>query len=336
MPFRKKVDLELLILFQRYVSNSIQTTAFLTYLVMDRIVQWALSIPPVTRYWSIAILISSIITTFRLVLSITLVFLVEKAFGSQPWRLITSFCYFGELLIELILNIWFIIRSSRYLEEGYSTRLSLFPSTSINRLSPDQRTLLQTITDRNKSIDYLYFVLLICGSIIAGVTYGQYKFDFRIPTLGFLLDDILLYIWCRSNPNLEVNMFGFLTIRAAYLPWCYTLLNWVLLNYFLNSFLAIISGDMNQITSVFSQPFVWRIVICYTLGHFWWFTREFLLTQFYCDQNDERRKLRSETPRRIEQQAKISPYQNISRQVLTFILLPPWYWVILRKLQQRG
>lgn len=302
---------------------------------MDRIFQWVSGIPPVTRYWSIAILSTSILTTLRIVLAVQFVFIVDKAFSSQPWRLITSFCYFDDLLIELIINIWFIIRSSRYLEEGFSTKIALFPPNTINTLNSDQRNFLKRIIDRNKSIDYLYFVLLICGSIVAAVTYGSNNFDFKIHRLGSLLDDILLYIWCRSNPNLDVNMFGFFTIQTAYLPWCYTMLNWVLLKDFLTDFLALMSGNLRLIASVFTKPFVWRVVICYSLGHFWWFSRDFLLCQFYYDFNDERRQIRSETPKRIEQESRISSYHNIPRRILTLILLPPWYWVILKKMRER-
>lgn len=109
---------------------------------MDRIFQWVSGIPPVTRYWSIAILSTSILTTLRIVLAVQFVFIVDKAFSSQPWRLITSFCYFDDLLIELIINIWFIIRSSRYLEEGFSTKIALFPPNTINTLNTDQRNFL--------------------------------------------------------------------------------------------------------------------------------------------------------------------------------------------------
>lgn len=302
---------------------------------MDRIFQWVLSIPPVTRYWSIAILLASILTTLRVVLPVQLVFIVDKTFSSQPWRLITSFCYFDDLLIELILNVWFIIRSSRYLEEGFTTKSALFPNRIINQLSTEQKRLLKVIIDRNRSIDYLHFVLLICGSIVGAVTYGSNKFDFKIHRLGSLLDDILLYIWCRSNPDLDVNMFGFFTIRTAYLPWCYTMLNWVLLSDFMNDFLILMSGDLKLIASIFTKPFVWRVVICYSLGHFWWFTREFLLGQFYYDVNEERRKIRSETPKRIDQESRTPVYHNTPRKIIELILLPPWYWVILKKLHER-
>ena len=37
--------------------------------------------------------------------------------------------------------------------------------------------------------------------------------------LGEALTTMIVYVWCRRNPNVRYNFFGLFTFQAPYLPW---------------------------------------------------------------------------------------------------------------------
>ncbi|KAK6457076.1 Der1-like family-domain-containing protein [Scheffersomyces xylosifermentans] len=291
---------------------------------MERVGDWVRGIPPVTRYWAVAIFATATAISLKLVSKTSLFFNAEKAFNNQSWRFFSSFFYFNELSVELLINIFFLVRSCRLLEESFFTRPALLPS-SAKKLNERQMDILQKYIDRNKSIDYFYFILQICVSIILLASYGHYRLGFKASTLlGVLLDDILLYIWCRSNPDLEVNMLGFFTIKTAYVPWFHTVLYGIMDGSLFKAIGDLLRGQF----SFFESTMMWRILMSYPLGHFWWFTREFLLSTLYHDPYDGRRKAREETLKLHK-----TNDLNIARDLLKALLLPPWYWVIIAKIK---
>ncbi|CUM65904.1 uncharacterized protein PRCAT00003554001 [Priceomyces carsonii] len=293
---------------------------------MDRILEIVNEIPPVTKYWVIGIFLTSVLTTSKLVLKNNLIFVPDKALGVQCWRLVTSFCYFEDLSLRFLLYLWLMMNSSRFIEESFKTSLHLFPF-SIDQLNPAQLEILNQVIDKNRSIDYFHYLILICSSIVITASFGYYLFDLKIMFLGPLLDDILFYIWCRKNSLMEINILGIFTITAANLPWCYAFLNLLMSDFFQRVLDAISNGKFTM-SVITKEQFFWRVIIYCTLGHFWWYTRDFLLPYVYWQKDKERRLLRAETFQiyRVKR-------ANVVRTVLAVMLLPPWYWIILQKIR---
>ncbi|KAK6460199.1 Der1-like family-domain-containing protein [Scheffersomyces coipomensis] len=289
---------------------------------MERVGAWIASIPPVTRYWSLLIVGLSIYSSFVPDKKMLLVFLPEKAFGTQPWRLLTGFCYFGDFSIQLVINMFLSLRSIRYVEQSYNSDSSLFPPFMMNGLSPNQRSKIILLKEMYQTLDFLYFMVQISFTILAIVTYGFYKFNLKIIYPGMILDDSILYIWSRTDPNMVVNLFGFLNLRIAYLPFIYVLLRSVLEKRFLQDLEKLLRFDM----TVFQSMFAWKHLIAYGVGHLWWFMRYFLLPKLYANSN----KLKSDERVKTLNQYRININKyKIMPDILRLILLPPWYWIIM-------
>ena len=80
------------------------------------------------------------------------------------------------------------------------------------------------------------------------------------------------------------------------------------------------------------MPFLWNEFVNYTVGHFWWFSRDFLLANVYFDKNEERRKIAwSETRQTQREYAGRGPLTT--SDLLRLFMLPPWYWSILNRVE---
>lgn len=297
------------------------------------LIQTFRDLPPVTRCWSFSVFIFSVISKGRLVYATSLTFVPEKAFYDQPWRLITSFCYLEDLLLELILELWFLTRISLQVEETFITKIGLFPLKSVRGLSERAHSKLLESIEKRKSVDYLYFFILLWFSIIVVTAYGAFQFGFKIRILGRQAVNVLLYYWCLENPNHNVNYFGF-NMKAAYAPWFFAFIFWSRAASFPSDMNALFSANIREIVSVFFHSYAWEILSCYGISHFWWFNRNYLLLNFYYDQNESRRRCREENPTRKLHFARVSLLENLYKCVLHYVLVPPWYWTTLKSLNQ--
>lgn len=101
-------------------------------------------------------------------------------------RLFTSFFYYGRGNFELVMNFIFLYKYSSLLEESYG-----------------------------RTSDYLYVTLIIfiCLAVSSTILY--------IPFLATPLSNTITYIWTRKNPQSIVQMFGFVSFSAFYLPFVY-------------------------------------------------------------------------------------------------------------------
>ncbi|XP_075071912.1 derlin-3 isoform X2 [Mixophyes fleayi] len=102
------------------------------------------------------------------------------------WRLITNFLFFGHLGFSFFFNMIFLYRYSKMLEE-----------TSF----------------RGRTADFVFMflfggLLITLFGLLAGLSF-----------LGEAFTLMLLYVWCRRNPFIQINLFGLLTFQAPFLPW---------------------------------------------------------------------------------------------------------------------
>ena len=222
----------------------------------------------------------------------------------------------------LFLKVYMVSVSLQSYEGGYSTKEAIFPK-SFGKLLAIKRQRLVEFADTNKTIDFLYFVFQIWLSIVIVNTIGYYKYNFRVVFPGDVMDEILLYIDCRSRPNIVINLMGLFDVRVVYLPVINIIFNYVLSGNVFADLVGILTGNFENSFKGFKKDVVWMYLMIYVLGHFWWYMREYLMQVVYYDLDRERSNLRGKTM----DQYGVNRV-NFIREALVVLVLPPWYWVV--------
>ena len=104
----------------------------------------------------------------------------------QTWRLVTSFCYFGNAGINFFLNMIFLLRYSKGLEEGYGPA---------------------------RMWDFAFCMAAGAALVLLVAPYTDFIF------FGASLTSHLVYLWSRRNPGVQIALFGLISFTAPYLPW---------------------------------------------------------------------------------------------------------------------
>ncbi|CAI5446165.1 unnamed protein product [Caenorhabditis angaria] len=143
--------------------------------------------PPVTKFYCGACVLTTIavhmgyVTPYQLYFSWDLV--VHKL---QLWRLLSSFCFYGQAGFSFLFNIIFTYRYCMMLEEG---------------------------SFRGRRADFVFmFMFGAILMVICGI-FAQMLF------LGQAFTIMLVYIWSRRNPDIQMNFLGMIAFNAPYLPW---------------------------------------------------------------------------------------------------------------------
>ncbi|XP_041978932.1 derlin-2 [Aricia agestis] len=144
-------------------------------------------IPPVTRVYTTACVITTLAVQLDLVSPFTLYFnpiLILSRF--QIWRAITTFLFFGNLGFNFFFNIIFTYRYCRMLEEG---------------------------SFRGRTADFV--VMFVFGGVLMILC----AFFVNLLFLGQAFTVMIVYIWSRRNVFVRMNFFGLMNFQAPYLPW---------------------------------------------------------------------------------------------------------------------
>ncbi|RLV89963.1 Derlin-2 [Spathaspora sp. JA1] len=277
-------------------------------------------LPPVTRGWNIAIVATATLITLNKVKSSNLLFVPDKAFSNQNWRLVSSFFTFGELSMNLFMEFWFVSNSCRRVEDSFT--ISILPKV-VDSFNPQQRKLLQELIERNKSIDFLYYLIQISMSIVIAATFGYYKLRVNLLELGNVLCHLLIYIDSKHSPEELMNLFGIFQFKNVYFPWICACLHWLVLT------VNLLDVNWKFSFEIVAKPLIWFYTVAYGLGHLWWVTKDFLLQKVHNDEEDARRILRSDTLK----QFKVFKL-DLVKEFLLMAFLPPWYWIIISKIQR--
>ena len=141
--------------------------------------------------FAISILVwSGLISTLDIYLNYTL---ITKQF--QIWRILTTFLYFGEFNLSLVLHMYIFFRDSKILEK------KIF---------------------HGSSADYLYFILFCMIFLLC--LYPFTKSIFLSSSLNFAM----MYYWGRKSKTTNVEFMGVFTFRAPYLSIFYLVLSFLL------------------------------------------------------------------------------------------------------------
>lgn len=144
------------------------------------------TIPPVSRAYFTTAFLTTAACAVDIVSPLTLYFNYDLVF-TQPWRLITSFLFFGTFSVDFLFHMYFLVQYSRLLEEGdFRGRTSKF-------------------------LWLLLFGVVWIATLASAV--GNVHF------LGNALTFMMTYVWGRRNPDVRMAFLGVLTFQAPYFPW---------------------------------------------------------------------------------------------------------------------
>ncbi|VEU19595.1 DEKNAAC100210 [Brettanomyces naardenensis] len=153
---------------------------------MERIpVDWLMEIPPVTRTYLIGVVGVSLLEYTGFLGRGDCYYSPDVVFKKgQYYRLLSSFLYFGTFSFDLLFTLYVVTRYSKALEQSYA-----------------------------KTRDYVWCLFVICTLILlySSIVGNLYM-------LGSYLNDTLLYIWSRRNPDVEMTILGLVNFRSVYLP----------------------------------------------------------------------------------------------------------------------
>ncbi|CAL8333898.1 derlin-2 isoform X1 [Gadus morhua] len=146
-----------------------------------------LQTPAVTRVYVTACVLTTAAVQLGLITPLQLAFNPQLVFREwQIWRLITNFLFFGSLSFGFLINIIFLFRYCRLLEEGCF---------------------------RRRTADFVF--LFLFGGVLMTVM-GVFTDQ---VFLGQSFPSMLVYVWSRRNPLLKIHFLGFLSFHARFLPW---------------------------------------------------------------------------------------------------------------------
>ncbi|AFN84162.1 endoplasmic reticulum membrane protein [Encephalitozoon romaleae SJ-2008] len=142
-----------------------------------------LKVPPITRYMILLISTVALLVYIDAVSPYSLYYSPLFLKKLEIWRVFTSFLYFGRPTLDMFMHVVFLYRYSRMLEEGCVSTSEYF---------------------------WLIFVISSALFVISNI-YG-------ISALGTSFSSTITYIWTKRNPRAIVQIFGFISFPAFYLP----------------------------------------------------------------------------------------------------------------------
>jgi len=160
--------------------------------------EWYNSLPPVTKTWGTACLITTVLATLQVVHPIMIYF--DSGFilsKFQIWRLVTCFLFLGKFGIKFAINLLLLAR--------YGVQL-------------------ESVTYRGRTADYLFMLLFGMVTMLAAKFLIPVSI-LRLPFLAASLCFMVLYVWSREFPTSNVNVMGLLTVQAFWLPWVYLVMD---------------------------------------------------------------------------------------------------------------
>lgn len=148
---------------------------------------WYKQLPIVTRtYVTLAFLTTAgcaleIITPFNVYFNAKLI--CQKF---ELWRLLTNFFFFGNLGLDFVFHMFFLIKYCKSLEEG---------------------------SFRGRSADFMW--MLLFGGIMLTCIAPFVNIQF----LGSSLTFMMVYVWGRRHQYVNLSFLGIFNFTAPYLPW---------------------------------------------------------------------------------------------------------------------
>eukprot|EP01012_Entosiphon_sulcatum_P035635 TRINITY_DN45258_c0_g1_i1.p1 TRINITY_DN45258_c0_g1~~TRINITY_DN45258_c0_g1_i1.p1 ORF type:complete len:215 (+),score=13.96 TRINITY_DN45258_c0_g1_i1:34-678(+) len=149
--------------------------------------EWLQSLPPVTRLLLYATVGSTVIVAANLLPPMLLILHPGLVFSQmQLWRLITNLFWLGPVGFHLIYEMYILINY------GAKVEREIF---------------------RGDTARFIWWL------IIAAVLFDTFGLLLKMPLMSQSLVPMLLYQWCRTNPNVVIQFLFEVKIRSLYFPW---------------------------------------------------------------------------------------------------------------------
>eukprot|EP00940_MAST-03C_sp_MAST-3C-sp2_P001190 g1190.t1 len=149
--------------------------------------EWYKEIPIVSRIYLTLSFVTTAACALDLVSPFSLYFnyklIVDKG---EIWRLFTNFFFFGMFSVDFLFHMYFLVRYSRLLEDGYF---------------------------RGRTADFVFMLLI--GSVVM-LTLAPF---INVQFLGSSLTFMMVYVWGQRNPLVRMSFLGLFPFTAPYLPW---------------------------------------------------------------------------------------------------------------------
>lgn len=153
------------------------------------IFDWYWDMPIVTRIYFTACTVATVSCAMDLITPFHLYYNSHAIWHQgQLWRLVTNFLFFGNWGIDFLFHMYFLIRYCRSLEEGRSFR--------------------------GKPLDFLFCLVLGMAVMMAIAPWTN-----NIMFFGSSLTFMLVYLWGKRNPEMQISLLGLVGFSAPYLPW---------------------------------------------------------------------------------------------------------------------
>eukprot|EP01026_Neomeris_dumetosa_P022783 TRINITY_DN1963_c0_g1_i3.p1 TRINITY_DN1963_c0_g1~~TRINITY_DN1963_c0_g1_i3.p1 ORF type:complete len:272 (-),score=25.18 TRINITY_DN1963_c0_g1_i3:280-1095(-) len=153
----------------------------------QNIEEWYKQLPIITRCYATLSVVTTGACALEIVTPLQLYFNSRLIFQNfEVWRLLTNFLFFGNLGIDFIFHMYFLVRYSKALEEG---------------------------SFRGKSADFLWMLLFGAFIMLSIAPFINVQF------LGMSLTFMMVYVWGRRHQYVQLSFLGLFTFTAPYLPW---------------------------------------------------------------------------------------------------------------------
>jgi len=164
--------------------------------------EWFKNLTPIAKTWLSIAVITTVGAQFGFVNLAYLYFDVQLIYKKfQIWRLITTFFYFGKLGFGFLIQMFILTRYTQMLESTH------FQGPS--------------------GLAEMVFLLLFGGSGL--ILLNWIFFSGKIPFLASALSFVLLYVWSRKSPYIDVSFWGF-QFKAWHLPFVLLLFTFIMGN----------------------------------------------------------------------------------------------------------
>lgn len=292
-----------------------------------------LSTPPVTRVWIGLILMISSAISLQLVNPSKLLYLP----GSTLFlRLFTTFSTWGPIGFTLLIQIMLLKNICGGLERSYQLELGMFPRRVVRLLDERKRALLKKKLERLRALDFAWFMgQLMFSVVVAAHLLRRYLQQFSVPPwmFGYVLDNVLLYISGKTSPEEGITIL-IIMVKKRYAFWILATINYIFSDE-VNKVPSIWSedGTIASLKYIFKGQLLWCTLLKAIVGHFWWFIRFFLLEDLYNESKTESREAWQTAFEVYETRDPVKEkLQSVVGDFFRFLVIPPWYAVIVPRL----
>ena len=190
--------------------------------------EWYTEIPIVSRVYLTLSFVTTAACALDLISPFSLYFnyklIVEKG---QVWRLFTNFFFFGMFSVDFLFHMYFLVRYSRLLEDGYFRGRT---ADFVFMLLIGAVSMLTAAPFIN--VQFLGSSLTFMSTFSKYVRYEWYSHSLSLAHVRTIFASVnltsfpfargsspVVYVWGQRNPLVRMSFLGLFPFTAPYLPW---------------------------------------------------------------------------------------------------------------------